>query len=61
MSKKENEGVFHYATEQCDDSILSRAIYLLKRLSSSVDRLIVSGVFVSYQFYDFDIFCRIRV
>ncbi|CAF1681732.1 unnamed protein product, partial [Adineta ricciae] len=30
---------FHYATEQCNDVVLSRAISLLKRLSSSASRL----------------------
>lgn len=34
--------VFHYATEQCNDIVLSRAISLLKRLSSSAARMTVS-------------------
>jgi ankyrin repeat protein len=33
--------VFHYATEQCNDIVLSRAIALLKRLSSSAARVTV--------------------
>lgn len=33
--------VFHYATEQCNDIVLSRAISLLKRLSSSNARITV--------------------
>ena len=33
--------VFHYATEQCNDIVLSRAISLLKRLSSSTARMTV--------------------
>lgn len=32
---------FHYATEQCNDIVLSRAISLLKRLSSSAARITV--------------------
>jgi hypothetical protein len=44
LACKDNIGssVFHYATEQCNDIILSRAISLLKRLSSSASRVIVS-------------------
>jgi hypothetical protein len=34
--------VFHYATEQCNDIVLSRAISLLKRLGSSHIRMTVS-------------------
>jgi hypothetical protein len=34
--------VFHYATEQCNDIVLSRAISLLKRLGSSNARVTVS-------------------
>jgi ankyrin repeat protein len=34
--------VFHYATEQCNDIVLSRAISLLRQLSSSTARLTVS-------------------
>lgn len=36
-----SSSVFHYATEQCNDIILSRAISLLKRLSSSNARVTV--------------------
>jgi hypothetical protein len=36
--------VFHYATEQCNDIILNRAISLLKRISSSAARATVSQV-----------------
>ncbi|CAF4225458.1 unnamed protein product [Rotaria socialis] len=41
LTSKDNIGssVFHYATEHCNDIILSRAIALLKRLSSSAARL----------------------
>jgi hypothetical protein len=44
LACKDNIGssVFHYATEQCNDIILSRAISLLKRLSSSNARVTVS-------------------
>ena len=37
-----DSSVFHYATEQCNDIVLSRAISLLKRLSSSAARVTVS-------------------
>ena len=36
--------VFHYATEHCNDIVLSRAISLLKRLSSSAARVTVSSM-----------------
>ncbi|CAF1608739.1 unnamed protein product, partial [Didymodactylos carnosus] len=36
-----DSSVFHYAAEQCNDIVLSRAIALLKRLSSSTARLTV--------------------
>ncbi|CAF4411365.1 unnamed protein product, partial [Adineta steineri] len=41
LTCKDNMGssVFHYATEQCNDIVLSRAIALLKRLSSSASRI----------------------
>jgi ankyrin repeat protein len=41
LTCKDNIGssVFHYATEHCNDIVLSRAISLLKRLSSSTARL----------------------
>ena len=41
LACKDNIGssVFHYATEQCNDIVLSRAISLLKRLSSSNARI----------------------
>lgn len=41
LTCKDNIGssVFHYATEQCNDIVLSRAISLLKRLSSSAARM----------------------
>lgn len=41
LACKDNIGssVFHYATEQCNDIVLSRAISLLKRLSSSNARV----------------------
>jgi hypothetical protein len=44
LTCKDNIGssVFHYATEQCNDIVLSRAISLLKRLSSSAARVTVS-------------------
>jgi hypothetical protein len=44
LTCKDNIGssVFHYATEQCNDIVLSRAISLLKRLSSSTARVTVS-------------------
>jgi len=44
LTCKDNIGssVFHYATEQCNDIVLSRAIALLKRLSSSAARVTVS-------------------
>jgi hypothetical protein len=44
LTCKDNIGssVFHYATEQCNDIVLSRAISLMKRLSSSTARLLVS-------------------
>jgi len=44
LACKDNIGssVFHYATEQCNDIVLSRAISLLKRLSSSAARVTVS-------------------
>ena len=43
LTCKDNIGssVFHYATEQCNDIVLSRAIALLKRLSSSAARVTV--------------------
>jgi hypothetical protein len=43
LTCKDNIGssVFHYATEQCNDIVLGRAISLLKRLSSSTARLTV--------------------
>jgi len=43
LTCKDNIGssVFHYATEQCNDIVLSRAISLLKRLSSSAARMTV--------------------
>ncbi|CAF2479001.1 unnamed protein product [Rotaria sp. Silwood2] len=41
LTCKDNIGssVFHYATEHCNDIVLSRAIALLKRLSSSAARV----------------------
>jgi ankyrin repeat protein len=44
LTCKDNIGssVYHYATEQRNDIVLSRAISLLKRLSSSTSRLTVS-------------------
>ncbi|UJR10056.1 hypothetical protein I4U23_014278 [Adineta vaga] len=41
LTCKDNIGSssFHYATEQCNDVVLSRAISLLKRLSSSAARI----------------------
>ncbi|CAF3057365.1 unnamed protein product [Rotaria sp. Silwood2] len=44
LTCKDNIGssVFHYATEHCNDIVLSRAIALLKRLSSSAARVTVS-------------------
>lgn len=44
LTCKDNIGssVFHYSTEQCNDIVLSRAISLLKRVSSSAARLTVS-------------------
>lgn len=49
LTCKDNIGssVFHYATEHCNYIILSRAISLLKRLSSSTARQTVSF----YQYY----------
>ena len=43
LTCKDNIGssVFHYATEQCNDIVLSRAISLLKRLGSSAARMTV--------------------
>ncbi len=43
LTCKDNIGssVFHYSTEQCNDIVLSRAIALLKRLSSSAARVTV--------------------
>jgi hypothetical protein len=48
LTCKDNIGssVFHYATEQCNDIVLSRAISLLKRLSSSAARVTVSRIFL---------------
>lgn len=44
LTCKDNIGssVFHYATEHCNDIVLSRAIGLLKRLSSSAAKITVS-------------------
>ena len=44
LTCKDNIGssVFHYATEQCNDIVLSRAISLLKRLSSSAAKVTVN-------------------
>jgi ankyrin repeat protein len=49
LTCKDNIGssVFHYATEQCNDIVLNRAISLLKRLSSSAARGTVSKSFVA--------------
>jgi ankyrin repeat protein len=44
---------FHYATEQSNDIILSRAISLLKRLSSSAARLTVNFSFLFLILYIF--------
>lgn len=53
LACKDNIGssVFHYATEQCNDIILSRAISLLKRLSSSNARGTVCNHFFSSNSY----------
>lgn len=59
LTCKDNIGssVFHYATEQCNDIVLSRAISLLKRLSSSAARMTVSDSIKS----DFDLISSIFI
>jgi hypothetical protein len=42
VSDNNGSSVFHYACEHCNDVVLNRAIALLKRLSSTSDRIIVS-------------------